>query len=330
MQHDLRAGIGFVIARMTPRIWDALTSAEKTRIDLLVKGMTVGAAYTSGVNNADIKASTSRISCLSGYEHFWKTGAPNFRGNPIPAMLAARIYFGSAAAVVSFLNGFDRAAFAAQAQAQGLTNLYHTFQTSGPNGDFTRPTTAQVEAGITDWAFARNNAAAIPLSDAEGLIVHAIDMCFARTINTGLNNGVGVEHPVGSGKYRGRMMAGQAGLPNAGQSGMVTELDYSDGFGPRSAMSYSMADVRIGLEALLLGGVGRLLNRKSAALQAAAAKMNRGMIDYRYKSDNGYLSYAKGGAGNSEDWTTAAMSTTWGLPQTFGLWFDVLKPWLDG
>jgi hypothetical protein len=80
--------------------------------------------------------------------------------------------------------------------------------------------------------------------------------------------------------------------------------------------------------ALVLAAAG-LLDRNAASVQAVRDRLDRAQTDLKYKSDNGYLSYSKGGEGsNNEDWTPA-LADKWGWSYSFGLWTDILKPYLD-
>jgi hypothetical protein len=328
-QHETQFVVAAALAKLTPRIWNQLTAAEKTRIDLAVKGCIIGAAYTSGVNNFQIQAGTSQIKNVCAEPHYWKTGAPNFRIAPIGVMLAGLVFMGSASAVTSYLNGFDKAAFAATCKAQGLSNLYETYRTDGAAGSMgARPTTAQVQSGIKNWAFARNGQSALAFDNTQALVEEVVNVVFARTIAAGLNGSAGITV---NGIARARIINNAAGLPNLGQSGMATELDYSDAEGDRSSMSYSMWGIRCFFYTMVLAAATGLVDRRAAWVQALLPKMTRGMTDFKYKSDNGYRSYAHGGSsGGNEDWTSANSSSSWGWSYNFGLWFDVLKPWLDG
>jgi hypothetical protein len=325
LQHHCHQMTGFAIAKATPRIWSALTSAEKSRVDLLMRAASVGCAFQSGVNNVEIKAGTARIACLYGDEVFWKTGSVNFRMAPLVGMLACRAYFGSTSAVLNFLESYDHATFTAQLQAAGFTNAYNAFRSNGPAGHFPRPTAAQVNTGVRGWAFALASGAPIKLSDAEGLLIHLLDLTFNRTIAAGLNNGAGI---IVNGTAWGRIINGAANLPNLGQSGMINEFDSQDGGGPRSGAHYATLDYRLFILITVLNAVFGWVPRNATGWQSRLAKIKRGIIDYKYKSDNGYRSYDHGAP--QEVWTSTNYSSSWAWLYGFGVWFDVLEPWLDG
>lgn len=335
-QHEIQCVLAIALAKQTPRIWNALTSTQRNRLDIAMKGCLIGAAYTSGQNNFQIAANTNDpIKSIRAEPARWKTSAPNFRIAPIGVMLAAHVYFGSAQAVLDYLNSYSHSGLRAAAQAEGFTILANTLNPSGANGSLgTRPTATQVQNGVANWAFAKNNAAAIPLSNTRGLLEEAVNQSFNRTINSGLNGGAGI---LVNGVARGRIINGAGSLPSSGQSGMATELDYSDGGGSattskaRSSMSYSMWGIRCAMLSFVIAGAGGLIVPTDAWVQTLKTKMHRGMTDFKYKSDNGYRSFAHGGSGaGNEDWTTANESSNWAWNYNFGLWFDVLKPWLDG
>ena len=50
-QHELQATGMFAIAKLTPRIWNQITTAEKGRIDLIMKASLVSCAFTTSNNN---------------------------------------------------------------------------------------------------------------------------------------------------------------------------------------------------------------------------------------------------------------------------------------
>lgn len=316
-QHELRFAVAAALAKLTPRIWKQFTVAEKTKIELCMKGLVVGAAYTSSINNFEIKKNVSNINNLRGAQMWWK-GAPNFRLAPPATMIAGSVFMGSAGAVTAFLNGFDQAAFAAQLKSNGLDNQYATFHSAGSNGS--RPTPAQVKQGITNWKWAINSEG---INKPGKLMTDIAYGAFNKKITAGLNGGAGI---VVKGVARGRIINGASGLPNKGAMGMANELDTVDGGGKRSAMSYSFKGTRVMLDALTAFVCGGL---SGADTKGIVSRVNIGMTDLKYKSVHGYYSYSKGGSGsNNEDWTAALREQQWAWGYTFGHWFDVLAPYL--
>ena len=55
-----------------------------------------------------------------------------------------------------------------------------------------------------------------------------------------------------------------------------------------------------------------------------------GMTDFKYKGDVGYWSYAHAGQGGNNDvWQASTHAEVRGWSYNRGVWFDVIKPWLD-
>lgn len=321
-QHELRFAVMVALASKTPRVWSKLSASDKSKIDLLMRGLLVGAAYTSSSKNPEIQRRVGNVKNLVSMPMWWN-GNPNFKCAPPAMVLAARVYFGSVASTNAVLDNFDKASFARQLRSSGLTNMWEVFRTDGKAGPMgARPTTAQVQSAIKGWRWAVNGAG---VADAEKLHTAILDLTFSKPVSAGFNNGAGLR--VGN-QMRGRIMSNAGGLPNKGVIGMAHEFDGVDAEGRRSAASYVMWGTRIALDSTVLVLGTNLVNRKSSAEVSSMRRMNIGMVDLRYKSNNGYYSYSHGGTGggNNENWTASARRTSWGWGYTFGQWFDVIAP----
>ena len=306
MQHELQFAVTACIARMNARIWNQLTATEKSKIDLLMKGLLVGAAFSGSSKNPKSGFNGSMTD-----KPAWATGNPNFSLAKPATVQAARVFMGSASAVTSFLNGFNKAAFYQQVQAAGLTNMAKVMATHS------YPSNALVESVIQDLDWRFTPIKGISISNVKGLMEAAISGNFSKPVEAGYNNGAGVGG-------RAKIMKNAAGLPNKGALGMAHELDSVDAEGIRSSMSYATWGIRVTLNLMTL-------LMCSGELDISAAHQNRaqiGMVDYKYKSDNGYYSYAHAGGSGSENWTSA-LNNTWGWSYTMGQWFNMLKPHLD-
>ncbi len=313
-QHNLPVFAMFAILRLTPRLWSAITESEKARIDLVMKASLVAAAFTSSDTNPWFLEGQKPQKNLRGRPS-WRSGAPNFRSAAPATVQTARVYFGGAAAVETILNGYDHAAFAAELRAAGLSNIAGTFGEQPPPA----PTGRQIEDAIRAWANRGNTVA-----DHQAMLVEEGRFTFNKTVNTGLNDGAGV-------KGRGKMIAGQDGLPNRGRKGMANEFDTVDGKGKRSSASYVTNGYRVIMNWLGVEMANGTLDRSDPEIRALAAQIDIGVTDLIYKSENGYLSYAKGGppASNNEDWTARKQAVKWGWTYTFGIWTHMLRPYLQ-
>lgn len=327
MQHEVKFAMAAAFAKLTSRIWSQLTAAEKSKIDLLMRAESVAAAYTSNATSNFIAAGTRPGRSLRGIEAYWYSEATNFTTAMPAMMICCRAYFGSAAAVTDYLNtGYVKSTLAASLQAQGLDNAYFSHQIDGPAGFYARPTTAQVEAGVKNWAWYWGGTLATP----QTLWVNMVSRTFLRNIESGYG-GNASNGWIGPGiNGRGKIIANAAGLPNKGALGMIFGLDASDGEGPRISTSYATWDMRNAVDIIPLMVLTGQLDRNDSAVQAAFAKVNIGLTDLQYKSTNGFYSYAHGGGGGSEDWTTASHGTTWGWTENYGMFFDVIQPYMLG
>jgi len=324
-QHELHLIATTLIASRTPHIWDELSAAERTRLDLCLKANLVCNAFVASDKNPFVLAGTQQRD-LRGGTNLSRSWGPNYRCAMMMAPVLSTIWLGGAAAAHAWLDSYSHAALRDQIDAAGnLEDLLATWEAAG-TGD--APTAAQIEAALSGWTYFGTD-----LGQHETLLCDMVDFAFGRNVSAGLNDGAGVWDPCrAGGSYSGKIKSGAATLPNAGAMGMATELNSTDGGGPRSAMSYSVGGYRVFLDAMATMIVTGYLDRESAAIQAARDRIHIGVTDLRYKTEKGYDSYSKGGlcvvSANNEVWDSS-VSDTWGLSYSFGLWTDLLEPYLD-
>ena len=309
-QHELRFAVAAAIAKLTPRIWTDFDAAEKVAIELCVKGIAVGNAFTSSDTNPLVAASAQRN--LRG-RPARRRGNPNFRSAAPASVHAARVFLGEAA-LTEFLDTFDKASFAADCLSHGLGNLYETMQSRSPPS----PTDAEVQDAVRNWRYRGRT-----IAQVQDMLVAEVNFTFGRKVAAGLNNGAGIDG-------RAKIISGAADLPNAGATGMAREFDSSDAEGRRSSASYVMFGTRVALDWMTLLMCAGLLDRTAPQIQALKNRVNIGLTDLKYKSEHGYYSYAHGGRGSNNETWTEALAEEWGWDYTFGQWFDLLKPYLDG
>lgn len=321
-QHELGLIAAFVIASRTPRVWSKLSTAERDKVSLLIRAEAYANAYTSSDKNPDTLANRNPQRNLRGEEH-WRAGNPNFKCAAPALVQLAGMYFGKST-LKSMLASFNMSAFANSLRNAGLTNAYKSFMRPRAAGSVgSAPTASQVQAAVKTWKFN-----GLGIDDTEALFLEQLEATYSKPVSPGLAGGAGKWDEVAKAN-RGRIASGASGLPNRGATGMVHELDSSDAGGPRSAMSYSMWAHRVMLDWWAAAIATRSLNLKSSALRADVNRMNIGVVDLKYKSDRGYLSYSKGGrpAGNNEDWNSS-LSSTWGWSYSYGLWTDSIRPYV--
>ena len=333
-QYDVHPALCLLAAKLAPGGWWAseFTSAERTKFDLIFKGLAVGAAWSGS-------ASANPSISLVGGENQPKN-TPNWRTS-IPATLWAwAAYLGGYgtpdfAGVLAEMTAFDKTAFYTSLTTAGLTNMADTMQSrSGSTG----PTNAVVQTALDSWQFiARTGSTHWALSDVAGILKAELEFCFSNTIAAGLNNGDGVNV---QGEMRGLIAAGADDLPNLGQVGMLHQFDTTDGGGTystinnRSAMSYSIRTYFNAADICLAAIMGGLIDPSTiSGVVALADRCARGVRDLEYKHDQGYNSVAKGGSAtygnNNENWRkTGSMETAHRVPVQIAAWRDIIDPWL--
>jgi hypothetical protein len=314
LQHQVYFAAAAAIVRRIPRIWnDELTATERTKIDLLMKALLIAGAAQGSDNNPKSPNEKS----FNGGPDYGTGGNVNFRNAKPVVVLCARSFLGSSDAVTSFLNGLSRSAFANALQAQDLTNAY---QVANNTGTWTH---AQVESAVENW---KNKGSTIDQFQTIARRLH--EECFSKTVENGYNNGAGIMH---EGTKRAIVQANpNPDRPELGKIGMIQEYDSQDAEGVRSSAKYSALDHPLSTQLLLVMMCDGTLGRGSSEIQTLKNRIHNGMSDHKYKSDNGYWSYAHGGEGaNNDVWKASTHAKTWGWSYQHGVWFDIIKPWLD-
>lgn len=317
----------FVLARLTPRIWGALTAAERSRVDVLVRAIGFSGAF---VASDDYPWPTSRGYTVCGNQA-WRNGNPNFAASDRAAVSLLAIYAGSTATVNGWLHGFEKADLRAELTSLGLSKPA-TVWAARPSGT---PNDAQIQSVIR--AGGSYTVDGFSLGNLQGIWVEMMtDKAYNRQVKSGLGGtsgnswiGPGVEAP--SGQMRGKVM-GSPTPPSwwtaiRGQPGMVMEMDSSDAEGLRSAVGYAVQTHWLMMAWTLVMIASGRLDRTNADVQAALVRMRRGALHFRWVNAVGYLSYSHGGvASNNEDWTASAYAAQRGL-DTLDEVSDVIEAW---
>jgi|GEM_PF-2960034 len=128
-QHEANACGAIAVLRATPSLWGALTVAERTRCDLVMKGLALGSCWiVSAVNPYVTGALSGRERTVRGFKG--QSGSvPNYSAPPrlIPFVVDGFLRMQGTSLQV-FLTTFDRAAFAAEVLAAGnLGHLYKSY-----------------------------------------------------------------------------------------------------------------------------------------------------------------------------------------------------------
>ena len=313
-QHDRHVTAMYTIAKLTPRIWDQLSEEERHAVDLLMTASFVSNAFTTSDQNPFVRAGSHQYA-LDGDDNLNRDWNPNFREGMIGGMLVGVVYFGGPDAAQAVLADYDHAAFVAELEAAGLTNLHETFTWKAEHPASGAPTGEMIESAVEDYRYKG-------VSLAEYMRIYRLlttDTYGAR-VNCGLNDGQGIRLPDGS--HAGMLLSGCEDLPNQGSLGMLRELDSNDADGPRSSTLYAYDGFRVNLVnqyVLVAGGFWKEGEDADESLR----RMEIGIRDLWYKLEHGYSNYAKG----ARQGTLDIDDEDRGIAFTRPLWEEVLRPW---
>lgn len=310
-QHERHATGMFVIVKNTPRIWDQLTTAEKARIDLIMKATLVANAFTTSDNNPFVKADTQEYA-LDGDNNLNRDWNPNYREGMIGGVLTGMSYFGIATAK-TILADYNHAAFVAELSANNLPNIYETFNWKTANPTSPAPSGSAIEAAVDSYKYYGNS-----LDNYLKIYEALLKDTYGQAVNAGLNDGAGID---GAGK----IVSGADTLPNKGVIGMLKEFDSSDANGKRSSFIYAFDGYRPHMTNQLSLIVAGYWQPTSTTATLAVTRMNIGNTDLWYKAEKGYIGYAKGKAQALVDYPSYGGSR--GFAYNRSLWDDVLKPY---
>jgi hypothetical protein len=333
-QYEATCAAVVAIARRTPAVWDGLSAAERSRCDLLMKGLLVSSVWCTSDENPFVSGGTQ--ASLPERDMRGYPCGRDFNANfSLPMALVAHVcanYLGVPEAD-AFLRGFERAAFAAELRdAGGFWDMWNTFRQNWTANNFAGPTAAQLElccrgplAGGARTGFRTRG---WTLSQVMNVVDRELGKMWNGVIRPGFQRALGA-YGVPEDTAAGRLtnLADFAGLPNEGMTGQAQELQTSDADGSRSSMDYC----HHGLQATL-ACLGALAAQAAAPLGNAdmidvGARMNRGVADLRYKSERGYVDWRRGGRDTRNGEWTIARRAGWGLPHMYSAWEDALRPW---
>src|SRR5579859_6059437 len=108
----------------TPALWNALTSTEQGKSDLLMSAMAIAGNW--GFNDQN-----NFTTGLGGGGNFKKTNNPNFVQSYIGIELACSIYFGGASGCNNVFTTFDFNTFMGRLSNAGFTNITSAWNVTG-------------------------------------------------------------------------------------------------------------------------------------------------------------------------------------------------------
>ena len=306
-QHERHFTGACALAKLTPRVWDQLTEAERKKVDLAMKAALVASAYTTSDKSY---AGGRKVTALDGDENLNRGWNPNFQEGMLGAMIVGAVYFGPAEAQ-KMLDEYAHEPFAAELKEAGLSNTWETFAWKAAHADSKAPTAKEIEDNVHGYRYESHD-----LSDPMELYYLLTTRTYGKTVNAGLNGGKGI-------RGAGCIAKGAANLPNVGQPGMLMEFDSNDAKGQRSSVGYAYDGFRPNLTnhiVLVAGGRWQKGEKADKCLEL----MNVGITDLFYKLQNGYISYSKG-KGSAETFDLSERG--WDFALTRSLWQDVVKPY---
>ncbi|MDR1060399.1 MAG: DNRLRE domain-containing protein, partial [Clostridiales bacterium] len=272
-----------------PAIWDALTDAEKAKIDLIMEA----AAIASHFCYSDANDNKTGLDNIGNFDKEWN---PNHRAGLLGGIMSA-YYFGGAGAVNAMLAGFDYDAFMARLSAANLTNIHRVFSNT-PKAKLVADTTNDGPEGFKYKGHT--------LSEPGKWVAELSDFTFSGgairpyggDTFSGGKFAPTEQFPYG---YYGFLVSGYDEFPNLGADGMGFEFDSVDANGARSGLEYVNMGWKCVLEGFTMlqcydgfapdGSIGGL---SAQEYNEAMVKISAGTIDLLYKNENGYSSYHKG------------------------------------
>jgi hypothetical protein len=293
------------MAKKTGTIWNALSAAEKSKVDLLMKSLAISVNW--GYN--DVNDFRCGLNLAGNFKKSWN---PNYRCSYIPGIVNAVLYFGGADAVNAVFTGFNYDTFTAELSAAGFTNITTTWANAGKtrmeSGGTITAGDGQTGSGQgVKAAFRYGNK---PLSDIFGIMQNLVSYTYQSTVTSTYGT-------PGSG-YAYIIDGTQS--PFQGQSGMLYEFASTDADGFRSDAEYCAASFDLLVPAVTLLKLFGGWDGSTAAQQQMDALMAVGNEDLIYKLEHGYHSWSKGVEANDYENTMQH-----GYPLAKDVWRRVLN-----
>nr|O82833.1 RecName: Full=Gellan lyase; Contains: RecName: Full=N-terminal gellan lyase; Contains: RecName: Full=C-terminal gellan lyase; Flags: Precursor [Bacillus sp. (in: firmicutes)]BAA29068.1 gellan lyase precursor [Bacillus sp.] [Bacillus sp. (in: firmicutes)] len=260
--------------KKAPAIWNALTAAEKEKLDLMILAGLYGAKFAYDDENDN----KTGIDATGNFDKEWN---PNHRSG-IAGAIMAMYYFEDAQWLNDQMRSFNYDDWLARLTAAGLTNVRTIYQNSGKT-----LTEREIRKDAAGDGFVYKGH---PLSQPGKIMAEFVNYTFSHPVSPvgGFDSGIG--------KYRGYIVDGQDDLPNLGADSMGFEFDTLDANGKRSSLVYVFMGWKPNVDAitpvLLLDNIDSGLT--SAETRDVVSRLSIGTTDMLYKNEHGYMTYAKG------------------------------------
>src|SRR5689334_2004940 len=218
-QKQLGAALMFFLVRRTPRIWNALSIAERSLIDLTMEAF----MYSSVFTTKDDVASSLGMNGDTNLNRDWN---PNYQNGMVGMVIISALYWGFSD-FESKVSTFSDSEFRGRLRANNMTNLLTTYDSPERPGSFIIESGLRKAVSGSVYRFH-----GISERGVLELFNYIAKRTFSATISCGLNNGAGIDS-------FGRIVNQCDFLPNVGDPGMILEFDGWDAEGKRSSASYS-------------------------------------------------------------------------------------------
>lgn len=329
-QKHCRAYTTIAVARHIPRVWDVLTNTEKKKLEQIMRGGAISAAYYRNSNNPHSRSTNLR----NLPERV--TGNPNLRLWGFGALIAAVTFYqsdplGGVGKILDILKNYNHSDWLAELNSTwgSASEMRESFNYKAANPSSNVPSATQIREGIQSFKMYN-----LPLSDLMGILwIETQDMWMHPVAP-----GVYVDGVLGilyNGQRRARVIDLTPALSNMGVVGMPQEQDSVDHKGLRSSMQYTTWGIFGFYDILTSMIVGGSLDKTHSRYPEILARFKVGTTYAFEVTRQGYYNYAKGGESNSADWSFSwSQADKWGLGTlsapgyTFG-YTDVLLNWMD-
>ncbi len=326
-QYSMLAGAGagsrpecnYVVAAaitklLTPRIWTGmLTAAERSKIDTVVKSVMFGKAFWFSETNA----SKSYLDMQGGLYISRPNYNPNHRMGKVLGWTAGMVYFGGPTEATAMMQAYTHSTFRSELQSQGLTNTYNVW-----NNSYAQSNASHIQSCIRNFRYRGMTLAQWSTMIADEMLNATDENC-----SLGYNNGAGLG---GTPTARCGRVVSSSGYPtqHLGQLGMFTELNSTDGGGPRVACVYAVANYDYCIMWLILMILTGYWTKSTPSVQTMLTRLIRGCDDLKFKMVvGGFRDYEKGSC--SHVWPgNSTKQSDYGLSYRFALW-DVVRSYLQ-
>lgn len=336
-QHESNAAAFFALIKNTSSYWSDVSNSNKTKADLIMKGLLVSAAF----NTSDSKPSSLASTNMSDTDTTASlTANPNISFGCFSVLGCCIAYFG-AATCKDILDTYNHSDFVTALNAESLSNMSSTFTWKADHSSSGAPSSTQITNTVKNWKHASYD-----ITEYDEWLNVRIPTCYNRDADKGYRNGAGMNKATwetytnvayvskgADGRAtdgRGSMIDSSTYAPASGGK-KFRELESVDAYGPRSSWAYACWTSRTLLNVIVVLVACGKVNKDTKFIDNEAVRINSAYIDLREKIKAGWESIANwappGKQQNGGDETVSNRKTNWGLEYTQNIWFDVLRPW---